>query len=105
MLHSKSPSFFLELIPENNNAYASRSALNNQIPFFNVKTNFSKSSFSPAVITEWNSLDFSIRNSSLCHIFKDLILKLIRPEPSRISSAQNFEVLKLLTKMRRGLSH
>ena len=105
ILHSKSPSYLFNLIPENNNPYASRSALNNQIPFFNVKTNFFKNSFFPAVITEWNNLDISIRNSSLCHIFKNLILKFIRPEPNRISSTQNFDGLKLLTRMRLGLSH
>ena len=105
ILHSKSPSYLFNLIPENNNPYASRSALNNQIPFFNAKINFLKNSFFPAVITEWNNLDISIHNSSLCHIFKYLILKFIRPEPNRISSTQNFEGLKLLTRMRLGLSH
>ena len=34
-----------------------------------------------------------------------MILKFIRPEPNRISSTQNFEGLKLLTRMRLGLSH
>ena len=56
-------------------------------------------------LTKWNNLDISIHNSSLCHIFKYLILKFIRPEPNRISSTQNFEGLKLLTRMRLGLSH
>ena len=105
ILHSKSPSYLLNLIPENNNPYASRGALNNQIPFFDVKTSFFKNSFSPAVITEWNILDISVRYSSSCHILKNLILKFIRPEPNRISSTQNFEDLKLLTRMRLGLSH
>ena len=105
ILHSKLPSYLFKLIPENNNPYASRSALNNQIPFFNVKTNFLKNSFFPAVITEWNNLDISISNSSSCHIFKNFMLKFIRPEPNRISSTQNLEGLKLLTRMRLGLSH
>ena len=39
ILHSKLPSYLFNLIPENN-AYASLSALNNQIPFFNLKTSF-----------------------------------------------------------------
>ena len=34
-----------------------------------------------------------------------MILKFIRPEPNRISSTQNFDGLKLLTRMRLGLSH
>ena len=105
ILHSKSPNYLFKLIPKNNNPYASRSVLNNQIPCFNVKTIFFKDSFFPAVITECNNLDISIRNSSLCHIFKNSILKFIRPEPNRISSTQNFECLKLLTRMRLGLSH
>ena len=46
ILHSQSPSYLFNLIPENKNLYASRSALNDQIPFFNVKTNFLKIPFS-----------------------------------------------------------
>ena len=56
-------------------------------------------------MTKWNNLDISIHKSIPCHIFKNLILKFIRPEPNRISSTQNFEGLKLLTRMRLGLSH
>ena len=33
------------------------------------------------------------------------MLKFIRPETNRISATQNFEGLKLLTRMRLGLSH
>ena len=105
LLHSKSPSYLLNLIPENNNPHASRSAYNNQIPFFNVKTNFLKNSFLPAVKAKWNNPDISIRNSSSCHIFKNLIRKFVRLEPNRISSTQKLEGLKLLTRMTLGLSH
>ena len=56
ILHSKSPSYLINLIPENNNPHASRSALNNQIPFVNAKTNFLKNSFFPAVVTEFAKL-------------------------------------------------
>ena len=105
ILRSNSFSYLFKLTPENSNPYASQSALNNQIHFVNVKTNFFKNSFFLEVITEWNNLDISICNSSLCHIFKNLILKFLRPEPNRISSTQNFEGLKLLTRMRLSLSH
>ena len=83
ILHSKSPSYLFNLIPENNNLYASPRALNNQIPFFNAKTNFLKNSFFPAGITVWNILDVSIRNSSSCHMFKNL-------EPNQTRTKQNF---------------
>ena len=52
ILHNKLPSYLFKLIPEYNNPYASRSAPNNQIPCINVKTNFLKNPFFPAVITE-----------------------------------------------------
>ena len=58
-----------------------------------------KNSFSPAVIIEEESLYNNICNSSSCHVLKNLILKLIRPELNWISSTQNFEELKLLTGM------
>ena len=103
IIHSKSPSYLFKLISEKN-PYASRSAVNNQIPFFNVKTNFFKNIFFLAAITEWNNLYISNRNSSSCHMFKKLILNFIRPEPNRISSTQNSEGLKLLTRMRLDLS-
>ena len=80
ILHSKSPSYLLKLIPENKNPYALWSALNNKIPFFNVKTNFLRNSFFSAVITEWNNLDINIHSSSSCNIFKNLLLKFIRLE-------------------------
>ena len=106
ILHSKSHSYLFNLIPENNNPFASRSALNNQISFFNAKTDFFLNFFFPAVVNEWSNLDVSICNSSLCHLFKKLILKFIRPEPNRISATENFEGgLKFLTRMRLGLSH
>ena len=94
ILYSKSPSYLFKLIPENKHPYVSRSARNNQIPSFNVKTTFFKNFFFSAVITEWNNLDVNIRNSSSCHIFKNLKLKFIRPESNRISSTQNFEGFK-----------
>ena len=94
-----------KLFQENDNPYASQSALNNQIPFFDVKTVFLKHSFFQAVTTEWNNFDISFCSSSSCHIFKNLILKFIRSEPSRISSTQKVEGLKLLTIMTLGLSH
>ena len=78
--------------------------LNNQIPFLNVKKK-KINSFFPAVISEWNKLDISIRNSPSCHIFKNLIQRFTRPKPSRISSTQNFDGLKSLTRMKLGLSH
>ena len=46
---------------------------------FNVKTNFLKSSFISAVITECNKLDISIRNSFSRHVFRNFVLNLLDP--------------------------
>ena len=78
VFHSKSPGYLFVLVPENNYPYASRSALNNQFPFFNLKTNYLKYSFFP-VLTKWSRLYISICNSSSCRVFKTEILKFIRP--------------------------
>ena len=67
-------------------------AQSNQIPFLNVKINFLKNAFFPAVITEWNNLDISIFNSYSYHIFKNLILKFIRPEPIEFLLLKIFKV-------------
>ena len=87
---SRSPSYLFKLIPENSNPYASRSVLNNQIPFFNLKTNFFKNFFFPAV--KPNGL-------TLISVFA-IHLR----EPNRIFSTQNFEGLKLITRMQLSLS-
>ena len=57
------PSSF-QLIRPNNNVYATRSSQSNKILSFKTRHNFFKDSFFPAVISEWNSLDINIRNSS-----------------------------------------
>ena len=53
IFHEKSPSYLFQLIPPNNNVYATRSSQSNKI-----------SSFKARHISEWNSLDVNIRNSS-----------------------------------------
>ena len=47
---------------EDNNPYGSRSALNNKIPFLDVKVVLFKNYCLPEAITDWNNFDISIRN-------------------------------------------
>ena len=51
---------------------------------------------------EWNKIDFHICNSASRNVFKEVILKLIRPEPSQVDSSGG---LKFLTRIRLGLSY
>ena len=49
---------------------------------------------------EWNEIDVNIRNSASCNVFKKVILKLIRPEPSQVLNADSSEGLKFLKRIR-----
>ena len=61
-------------------------------------------SFFRSTIIEWNKCDQNIRNSSSFNIFRKSILKFIRPSDS-LFNCHNPKGIKLLTKLRLGLSH
>ena len=105
IFHEKSPSHLFQLIPPNNNVYAKRSSQSNKISSFKTRHNFFKHSFFPAVISEWNSLDVDIRSSFSINVFKKELLKFIRPVPNSTCNINDSKGLKLLTRLRLGLSH
>ena len=105
IFHKKSPSYLFQLIPPNNNVYATRSSQSNKISSFKTRHNFFKDSFFSAVISEWNSLDINIRNSSSINVFKKELMKFIRPEPNPNYDINDTKGLKLRTSLRPGLSH
>ena len=70
-----------------------------------MRHNFFKDSFFPAVIFEWNSPDINIRNSSSINVFKKEPLKFIRSEPISTYNIHDTKGLKLLARLRLGLSH
>ena len=61
--------------------------------------------FFPSTIIEWNKLDSNIRSSETLNIFKSKILKFIRLTASSIFGFHNSIVVKLLIRLRLGLSH
>ena len=87
IFHEKSPSYLFQLIPPNSNVYSTRS------------------SFFPAVIIEWNNLDINVRNCSSINVFKKEPLKFIRKEPNFTYNIDDTKGLKLLTRLRFGLSN
>ena len=105
IFHEKSPSYLFQLVPPNNNFYAIRSSQSNKISSFKTGHNFFKDSFFAAVISEWNSLDVNIRNSSSINVFKKKLLKFIRPVPNSTYNINDSKGLTLLTRLRLGLSH
>ena len=82
IFHKKSPSYLFQVIPPNNNDYATRSSQSIKISSFTTTQIFFKYSFFPAVLFEWNSLNINIRNSFSINVFKKELLKFIRPEPN-----------------------
>ena len=106
IFHEKSPSYLFQLIPPNNNVYATRSSQGNKISSFKTRHNFFKDyCFFPAVISEWNSLDVNIRNPSSINVFKKELLKFIRPVPNSTYNINDSKGLTSLTRLRLGLSH
>ena len=77
----------------------------NNIPLFKVKHNFFRNSFFPSAVIEWNKLDLNIRNSESLNIFKKTLLNFIRPSPNTVFNYHNPKGVKLLTRLRLGLSH
>ena len=73
------------------------------IPYFRTKQ--FKSTFFPSCIFNWNQLNPDIKNSSSLKIFKRALLKFIRPKAANVYKIYHLRGLKLLTRLRLGLSH
>ena len=97
---SKSPQYLFKLIPEKTSSYVTRNADN--IPLFNIKHSFYKNSFFRSSIIEWNNLDPNLRNFG---IFKNNILKFIRPKPNSFFNCCSLKGIRLITRLRLELSH
>ena len=70
-----------------------------------VRYDYFQNSFFPSAITEWNKLDLNIRNSASLSAFKKNLLNLILPRANNIFDVHNPIRIKLLTRLRLGLSH
>ena len=84
-------------------SYVTRNADN--IPLFTIKHNFHKNYFFPSKFIEWKNLDSNLRNSENFGIFKNNILKFIRPKPNNFFNCCNLKGIRLITRLRLELSH
>ena len=100
---NKSPQYLFKLIPEKTHAYATRNVDN--IPCFKIRHNFFKNSFFPSTVIEWNNLDPTLRNSKSFVVFKNSILKFIRPSPRNFFNCNNYKGIRLITLLRLGMNH
>ena len=97
------PRNLYELLPIKTTPHNTGSCIN--LSLFYIRPNFFKYSFSPSAVIEWKNLDLSIRNSESLSIFKNCILKFIRPSLSNTHNSFNTKGIKYLTRLRLGLSH
>ena len=92
------------LIPDRVKFYSTPSSQIDNISTIITTSNFFRNSFFPSTMTEWNKLDRDIRNSDSLNVFK-LFLKFVRPVANSVFEINNPHGLKLLTRLRLGLSH
>ena len=88
--------------PTAKRAYITRN--NDKLPHFKAKHSYLKKSFFPSTVIEWNKLDLNIRNSECLTSFKGKVLKFICPSENSTFLCNNPKGIKLLTRLRLGLS-
>ena len=76
-----------------------------KIKLKHCRTDLFKYFFFPYTIVEWNKLDVTVRNAKSVLIFKNLLLKFGRPIQNSIFKIHDPLGIKLLTRLRLGLSH
>ena len=102
--NDQSPLYLYNLIPAKTSGnYPLRNVKG--IPTVKAKHRFFENSFFPATLSEWNDLDYSLRNAPSINVFKQNILKFIRLSPNKVFNIYIPHGLKLLTRLRLGLSH
>ena len=103
LISNHSPSYLFQLVLSKNIKYFAQNSENT--PQLRTKHDFFESSFLLSTIKEWNNLDPHIRKSKRISIFQSNILKFIRPKPNNVCYCHNPKGVRLLTRLRLGLSH
>ena len=102
IFNDKCSSYLFNLIP-NFNRHNTRLGYN--IPPIKVRHDYFKNSFFLSAILEWNKPDLNIRNSASFNAFKKKLLDFIRHCANSNFDIHNPLGIKLLTRLRLGLSH
>ena len=94
------PKYLLNKIPSSQIHYNT-----DQVDTYYCRTDIFKNSFFPFTIIQWKKLEIDIRKPKSYATFQNTLLKLGRPIECAIYSINNPVRLKLLTRLRLGLSH
>ena len=102
---SKLPNYLYQLVQKRNPVYAIRDS--DKLKSYYCRTEYFKNSFFPYTINQWNKLDSSLRNLESFTLFRKKLLVSGggRPTPNPVYNIHNPLGLKLLTRLRLGLSH
>ena len=84
--NKQAPGYLTELMTTRNEEHQTRHVAN--VPSLSFKYNFFKNIFFPSTILEWNKLDPSLQNSTNYNVFKNSILKFIRPSSNVITQKE-----------------
>ena len=94
--------YLADLLPKGTHSYNTRNS--EDITTFQSRTETSKCNFFPWSVVEWNKLDLKIWNSFHV-VFRNYLIKRIRPLAAPVYNIHDPLGLKLLTRLRLGLSH
>ena len=97
------PEYLFDLIPQNNHQYNTHTT--EDIRTFYCRTDIFKYSYFPVTIMEWNKTDVKLRKSESLPYFRNALLKVGRPTDKPVHNNHNPIGLKLLTRLRLGLSY
>ena len=98
------PLYLYDLISKSSHMSNTRSV--EDVAMLYSRTDIFKYSFFPSTISEWKKLDFKIRQSKTLLTFRNALIKIGRTIPKPIYNVHNNPAgLKLLTRLRLGLSH
>ena len=77
----------------------------NSFNLVSCKYEYFKNLFIPNVIYEWNNLDPDICSSASYNLFRNTLLKFVRPVQRKPFNINDSLGVKLLTRLRLGFSH
>ena len=103
IVNGNCPEYLEKYLPSKQHSHNNERS--NLFRIFISHTEYYKNSFFPFCVNEWNKLDPSIRNSTSISIFKNALLKFIRPKRCPVYNIFDPTGLKFLTRLRLNFSH
>ena len=98
---TKSPTYLFDYLPPKSISQR----YPNTFKTYRCRTISYQNSFFPYSVKQWNQLDSNIRNCTSYSVFRNTLLKLIKPLENNIYNIHDPQGLKLLSRLRLGFSH